>query len=353
MTAEQALKLAPAHAKPQGEAQMPDDDFMTFLWAHRGRRILYLVHRQADCDAIGSAYAMSTVLPGDVGCFQGIKTSGADLASSLNMPVIIDPCVNAYEAVVIMDTMSADLVGGPLPAEYSLIDHHIAGGHRHSDFRNTLLPAAKWAWVHPREATCVVVTELLIAHSLPISRAAGLALLAGMMTDTAMLERAGPSSFRALATVMETTGLTLSDASIAFTPRFRHPEHRRVILDALQNLRAEQAGPWSMVLAVTDTPDHAFVVISALVSLLADVRLVAFPSDNSSSMIIIEAADSVLETTALDIFATVQELSLSLKGSAVWGSRIIGRLVAPGTPQELLKRSVESLRRQLAPLHDG
>ena len=45
---------------------MPDDDFMTFLTAHRGRRILYLAHRQADFDAIGSAYALSTALPGAI-----------------------------------------------------------------------------------------------------------------------------------------------------------------------------------------------------------------------------------------------------------------------------------------------
>jgi bifunctional oligoribonuclease and PAP phosphatase NrnA len=331
---------------------MPQDDFMTFLSAHRGRRVLYLAHRQADCDAIGSAYAMSTVLPGDVGCFQGIKTSGADLASTLNLTVSINPSVNAYEAVVIMDTMNADLVGAPLPSKYSLIDHHIAGGHRHSNFHNTLLPAAKWAWVQPREATCVVVTELLTAHALPLSRAAGLALLAGIMTDTAMLERAGPSSFRALTTIMETTGLSLSDATIAFTPRIRHPELRRVILDALRDLRVEQVGSWSMVLAVTDTLDHAFFVNSALVSLLADVRLVAFPSDNFSSMIIIEATDSVLETTALDVFATVQDLATRLNASAVWGTRTIGRLVAAGTPQVLLERTLESLRCQLAPRRD-
>ena len=331
---------------------MPQDDFMTFLAAHRGRRILYLAHRQADCDAIGSAYAMSTVLAGAVGCFQSIKTSGADLASSLNLTVLINPSVNEYEAVVIMDTMNTDLLGAPLPPEFSLIDHHIAGGHRHSDFHNTLLPAAKWAWVQPREATCVVVTELLMAHALPISRSAGLALLAGIMTDTSMLERAGPSSFRALAAIMEATGLSLSDATIAFTPHIRHPELRRVILAALRNLRVEQADRWSMALAVTDTLDHAFFINSALVSLLADVRLVAFPSDGSSAMIIIEATDSVLETTALDILATVQALSLNLKGSAVWGSRIIGRLVAPVTPQELLERSLESLRSQLEPRRD-
>ena len=93
---------------------MPNDDFMTFLAAHRGRRLLYLAHRQADCDAIGSAYALSTVLPGDVGCYQGMKTSGADLAATLNLNVIINPSVNAHEAVVIMDTMNAYLVGGAL-----------------------------------------------------------------------------------------------------------------------------------------------------------------------------------------------------------------------------------------------
>ncbi|MCK5430294.1 MAG: hypothetical protein KAI94_12525 [Anaerolineales bacterium] len=42
------------------------DDFHAFIEAMRGKRLLHLGHKDADCDAVGSAYALSCILPGDI-----------------------------------------------------------------------------------------------------------------------------------------------------------------------------------------------------------------------------------------------------------------------------------------------
>ena len=56
------------------------DDFHAFIEAMRGKRLLHLGHKDADCDAVGSAYALSCILPGDIGFANGLKTTSRDLA---------------------------------------------------------------------------------------------------------------------------------------------------------------------------------------------------------------------------------------------------------------------------------
>ncbi len=134
------------------------------MTALHGRRLLHLGHRDADCDALGSAYAMSCLLPGDVAVAAGLKTSALDLAEWLGIRPLIDPRPAEYDYVIIYDTPSVELLGVDLPAQYSLFDHHVAGGHLYSDFDNQLAAGAEWAWVRPLESTCSVLIELLLAH---------------------------------------------------------------------------------------------------------------------------------------------------------------------------------------------
>ena len=103
--------------------------FPDFLAAMQSKHLLHLGHKDADCDALGSAWAMSHILPGDVGFAGGIKASAQDLADGLGITPIIDPTPADYDYIIIYDTPHATLLGIDLPKRYALFDHHVPGGH--------------------------------------------------------------------------------------------------------------------------------------------------------------------------------------------------------------------------------
>ena len=49
--------------------------FAQFITNLQGRQVLHLMHRDADCDTLGSAYALSTLIPGTLGVYGDLKTS--------------------------------------------------------------------------------------------------------------------------------------------------------------------------------------------------------------------------------------------------------------------------------------
>ena len=102
----------------------PGQDFDEFLQAMDGLRLLHLGHKDADCDALASAYAMSCVLPGDVGFAKGLKTSAQDLAEWLEFSPL----------------------STRIPRPTTLPSY------------TTPIPRLFWAWPYPRLMLCSITT---------------------------------------------------------------------------------------------------------------------------------------------------------------------------------------------------
>lgn len=239
-------------------------DFPAFLAAMRGRRLLHLGHRDADCDALGSAFALSCLLPGDVGFAQGLKVSALDLAAWLGLSPLIDPDPALYDYVIIYDTPSGDMLGYDVPPRYAPFDHHVQGGHRFSDFDSQLAAEAEWCWVRPVESTCSIVSDLIVAHGLPINREMGVALAAGILTDTYWLRLADGAVLRRLAAILEGAGLYVEEVMAAVDSPGRQLDRRQAVLAALRSVHETVVGNWSILAAETDSHDHGFFVSGAL-----------------------------------------------------------------------------------------
>ena len=112
--------------------------FPEFMEAMRGEKLVHLGHKDADCDALGSAFVLSCLLPGDIGFARGVKATAHDLAEWLGLTILIDPDPAKYDYVTIYDTYSLSMLGLPLPERYALFDHHEPGGHRSCGSRETL-----------------------------------------------------------------------------------------------------------------------------------------------------------------------------------------------------------------------
>jgi phosphoesterase RecJ-like protein len=317
-------------------------DFPAFLEAMRGRRLLHLGHKDADCDALGSAYALSCVLPGDVGFAQGLKVSAQDLAEWLSFSPVIDPDPAQYDYLVIHDTHSAELLGYEVPARYALFDHHVRGGHRFSDFDSQLAAGAEWAWVRPIESTCSIVGDLMVAHGLPITREMGVALAAGILTDTYWLRLADSAALRRLAAVLERADLYVEDVMGAIDSPGRRRRRRQAVLAALRGVQETVVGDWSVLAAETDSHDHGFSVSGALGRLGGDVRVVAFPK-GEAAMVMVECDGDLVTRTGIDLSGVAAEVARHFRSDDTWGTRMWGRAVAPVPQDRLLAQALAAV----------
>lgn len=341
--------------------QWPDDlppveQFKWFLEWVRGRKLLHLTHQDADCDAIGSAFALSQVIPGDIGFARSLKTSAQDLADGLGLTYHLNPDPQTYEYVIIYDTPNLKQLALPLPPRFALFDHHVPGGHRYSNFRNDLQQDAEWAWVKPINSTCALLTELLTSAGIPITREMSLALAAGMVTDTSWLSIANAPMLRHLALALEPNRLYLEDVYALIDSPNRRGQRRTAVLQALRHVEERQANGLTLLATLTDSYDNGFAVMGALARLGADVRLVAFPKQSSPefpgvptsrSQVMFECDGLLVEQRGVDFERAGQELAAALPNGETWGTRSWGRVVADVTPGELVAAAVTFLQRTL------
>lgn len=323
-----------------------EPSFPAFLAAMQNRRLLHLAHKDADCDALGSAYAMSCILPGDIGAAQSIKISARDLADGLSFTPIIDPNPLNYDYTIIYDTKDTYLLGTPLPSQYALFDHHVAGGHRFSDFKNQLAAAAEWCWVQPLESTCAILTDLLLAHNIPITRPMGIALAAGIVTDTAWLRLANGNALRRLAALFDACSLYYEDVLTIIDSPNRKASRRAATLNALKNTREYTIEQTGIFTAQTDTQDNAFMITGALARLGGDIRIVVFPKDGQS-MAMIECDAPIVTNKGLDMAALAAKLAQKLDASETWGTAMWGRIVAPTSLQDLQHHCLTAITQAL------
>ncbi|MBP7999463.1 MAG: DHH family phosphoesterase [Chloroflexi bacterium] len=350
----------------------PVEQFKWFLAWVRGRKILHLTHQDADCDAIGSAFALSRVIPGDVGFARGLKTSAQDLADGLGLTYRLNPDPLTYDYVIIYDTPNLKQLALPLPPRFALFDHHVPGGHRYSNFRNDLQQDAEWVWVKPINSTCALLTELFTEAGIPITREMSLALAAGMVTDTSWLSIANAPMLRHLALALEPNNLYLEDVYALIDSPNRQAQRRAAVLQAFRHIEERQANGLTLLATVTDSYDNGFAVMGALARLGADVRLVAFPKigtpetqklsefppvptsspefpgvPTSRSQIMFECDGVLVEQRGVDFEKVGRELAAALPNGETWGTRSWGRVVADMMPGELLAAAIEFLQQHL------
>jgi len=224
-------------------------DFLAFLAAMRGKRLLHIGHKHADCDALGSAYAMSRLLPGDVGFALELKVQAQSVAKWLDLQWVENPDPADYDYTIIYDTVRSDMLGVPMPARYAIFDHHESGGHRFSTLHNELADAAEWGWVKPVDSTCSLLVDLFQKHALPIDQKMGVALAAGIVTDTARLQQAHASALRRLAVALQASNLHVEDIWAVIEPRDVRAARRPAVLESLRNIQEVNNDGWSCLVS--------------------------------------------------------------------------------------------------------
>ena len=229
----------------------------------RYKSILYLCHSNADPDAIGSSFALSQAFGGAIGAVDDLSRTGASLANVIAARVLINPPVEDYDLVVVVDTSVGTQLGGRLPANYALVDHHLDEG---------LLEDALFYIQKPAKSTAEIVWTILKENGKKVDKKAALGLLAGMIADTGRFKRATPYVFLAAAELLEAGGFAYEEALEALSVP-SDISQRIAVLKAASRAKFVRQGDW--LVACTAVNSFEGSAAMALVDLGADVVFVA------------------------------------------------------------------------------
>jgi nanoRNase/pAp phosphatase (c-di-AMP/oligoRNAs hydrolase) len=227
------------------------------------RNVLYLCHRNADPDAIASSFALSRAFGGAIGAVDDLSRTGISLAEIIGARVLINPPVEDYDLVVVVDTSIGTQLCNRLPAKYALVDHHLDEG---------LLKDALFYIQKPAKSTAEIVWTILKENDKKVDRKAALGLLAGMIADTGRFKRATPCTFLAAAELLDAGGFAYEEALEALSVP-ADLSQRIAVLKAASRAEVVRHGDW--LVACTTVNSFEGSAAMALVDLGADVAFVA------------------------------------------------------------------------------
>ena len=299
----------------------------------RYRNVLYLCHRNADPDAVGSAFALREAFGGEMAAVEGVSRTAAALLRSLGAEILINPSVQDRDLVVVVDTAVGLQIGNIELKEYAVIDHH-------QD--RDLVEGALFSIQRPADSTAEIVWKILVESGVVPSREAAIALVVGIITDTGRFKHAHATSFQTVAEILERSGIEYNDALEVLSRIPTETSRRIAALRAASRAEIEWTGDW----VVVSSEVGAFEGSSAmtLVDIGADVALVGGVHGDLCRISGRARRDAVL--AGLDLAAILGEVGRAHRGDG-GGHRGAAALEATGATKELLaecrKKVMEAL----------
>ncbi|MDD1750495.1 MAG: DHH family phosphoesterase [Methanothrix sp.] len=285
------------------------------------RKVLYLCHRNADPDAIGSSFALSRAFGGTIGAVDDLSRTGVSLADAIGARILINPNVEDFDLVVVVDTSVGTQLGGRVPARYALVDHHLDEG---------LLEGALFYIQRPAKSTAEIVWTILKENCKKADPMAALGLLAGMIADTGRFRRATPDTFLTAAEILEEGGFAYEEAQEALSVP-ADISQRIAVLKAASRAEIVRQGDWLVACATVNSFEGSAAM--ALVDLGADV---AFVAGRHGCLVRISARSSrEAARRGLNLAEILGEVGKSYGGDG-GGHRSAAALEAVGDPSAIL-----------------
>ena len=297
-------------------------------------KILYLCHRNADPDAIGSSFALSQTFGGAIGVVDDMSRIGASLAEAVGAQVLLNPQFEDYDLVVVVDTSVGMQLGGNLPATYALVDHHLDQG---------LLDDALFYIQRPAKSTAEIVWQILKENGKKPDRDAALALLAGIVSDTGRFKRATPETFAVASEILVEGGFSYEEALEALSVP-TSVSQRIAVLKAASRAEIIRQGDWLIASSVVNSFEGSAAM--SLVDLGADVAFVAGRHGKGERIRISARSSRAAARKGLNLAKLLGEVGQAFNGDG-GGHMSASALEAIGDPSVILdvcrKKAAESL----------
>jgi phosphoesterase RecJ-like protein len=310
--------------------QIPESEWGAQISKYKN--ILYLGHRNADPDAIGSGFALQQAFGGALGVAEGASRAGRALAEAVGAELLLDPPFDDFDLVVVVDASVRLQLRDVQLNRYAVVDHHLDRG---------LLDAAEFYIQRPANSTAEIVWKILKhAHS-DISPQMALGLLAGIISDTGRFRRASVESFIAAAEILEQGGIDYEDAlDVLSIPT--DLSQRIATLRAASRIEMERIDDW--LIATTDINSFEGSSAMALVELGADIAFAAGRHEGLSRVSGRAGREAV--KAGINLARILAEVAL-VHGGEGGGHKAAAAMEAPAEAKILLAECVKKVEESL------
>lgn len=232
--------------------------------------ILYLCHRNADPDAIGSAFALAESIGGTIGITDGINRVAGMMIDQLGIETVLDPNPADYDFTVVVDTSTIVQINNVALGKYCVIDHHAT---------TPLVYDAEFYLHRTVSSTAEIIFDILSAMEAPIMKRTALALLMGIITDTGHFRHASASTFNTVSQLLDVSGVDFSEVLDMLSNIPQDPSMRIAMLKSASRATIVKAGNW--IIVYSKVGSFGGSAASSLINLGADVTLIGSDCDDT------------------------------------------------------------------------
>jgi nanoRNase/pAp phosphatase (c-di-AMP/oligoRNAs hydrolase) len=294
--------------------------------------ILYLCHRNADPDALGSAFALKEAIGGTIGVVDGCDRVASQIANQLKIEYVLEP-KGEYDLVVVVDTSTPGQLNGFPLGPYAVIDHHAT---------SSLNENAVFFLHRNRSSTAEIVLDVLKKMGAPIMRRTAFALLAGIVTDTGNFRHASSDSFKAVAELMDLSGIEYNEVIDLLSSVPQDVSMRIAFLKAAQRCVIERVNEW--IIVYSNVNSFGGAAASSLVSIGADVAFIGAKRDDVVK--VSGRARREIQNSGINLAQLMEDISAKYKGAG-GGHEGAAGMDARGETDIILLACVEHVKASL------
>lgn len=290
--------------------------------------ILFLCHRNADPDAVASAYTLAQALGGDVGIVDGVNRVAGMLVDSLDIEVVEDPDPSDYDITVVVDTSTQAQLNDIVLSKYAVVDHH----------STCALKDDAEFYIHRNvTSTAEIVFEIIKVMEAPLMRNSAMALVTGIITDTGNFKYGNPQSFRTLADILEGSGVEYGEVVdlLASTPQ--DISMRIALLKAAMRAEMHRCEDW--IIATSTISSFGGTAAGILTHVGADVVFVGSDKDGVAR-VSSRARRGAIEA-GVNLGKILEEVSKEYNGTGGGHDGAAGLDVEGGDVRQILKSCVD------------
>lgn len=294
--------------------------------------ILYLCHRHADPDALGSAFALKEAIGGTVGVIDGCDRVASHIAKQLDIEYVINPA-ESYDLVVVVDTSTSVQLEGFQLKTYAVIDHHAT----------TSLNENAAFYLHKNtSSTAEIVLGILKSIGAPIMKRVAFALISGIITDTGNFKHASSDSFRAVAELIDLSGIEYSEVMDVLSSVPQDVSMRIAFLKAAQRASIDRVD--DLIIVTSQVGSFGGSAASNLILAGADVAFVASEKDNVVK--VSARARRCAQNAGVNLARLMEEISVKFKGTGGGHDGAAGMDVS-GKTEEILASCTEYVKKSM------
>lgn len=229
-----------------------------------GETVLLVTHRHADRDSLGAAIGLRALLGRGTVCTpDGVAGPARSLLEVMDSGSVTDPCLDAYDTVVVLDAPSTERIAPVSPEGPILIDHH-----EPADLADR---ASAQLLDTDAGATAELVARLADEADWRLTPEAALPLLVGLLDDTGFLKGANSRSVETAVRLVGSLGDRASDLPVLVD---RSPAGGERMARTLGTLRATGYRAGNLTVAITRVGGHETAAAHALRDAGVDLAVV-------------------------------------------------------------------------------